>query len=89
MPSNFDINQHIAKKFFARAELLESKGEKYKFRAISYIKAARVIELLDKGLDEIYKHGWLTGLQKIKGVGNRLAHEIENELKKLKLNIKK
>ncbi len=79
------INQVIARKFYNKSEQLKSRGEKYQFRAISYWKAAKAIENLDRSLDEIYKHGWLVGLQKINGIGNRLAHEIETELKKQKL----
>ena len=80
--SGINVNKRIAGIFFTKSHLLQEKGDKYKYRALSYIKAARAIKKLDKGVDEIYKRGWLTGLQKISGVGNKLAHEIENELKK-------
>jgi len=81
MPLKLEINDQIAKKFFSKAQDLRSKGGKFKYRAMSYFKAAQAIEQLDRGVDKIYKHSWLVGLQKIEGIGNRLAHEIENELK--------
>ena len=83
------INQEIAALFQAKADILLAKGDKYKFRALAYSRAARAIEKLERGLDEIYAHGWLVGLEKIEGVGNRLAHEIETELKKRGLAKKK
>jgi len=82
MPS---VNQQISTIFYNKAKLLENKGEKYKFRVISYLKAAQAVAELEVGVDEIYKRSWLVGLQKIKGIGNRLAHDIENELNKLKI----
>ncbi len=82
MTPGFEINRRIAGNFYEKSRLLQKKGDKYKYRALSYIKAARAIEQLDKGVDKIYKKSWLAGLQKINGIGNRLAHEIENELKK-------
>ncbi len=83
MSEQFKINIIIANKFYAKAKMLQEKGDKNKFRSLSYYRAAKAIEGLDKGLDEIYIHSWLVGLQKIKGVGNRIAHDIETELKKL------
>lgn len=84
-----EINRQIAALFFAKSARLKDKGEKYKFRSLSYYRAAEAIGRLDQGLDEIYRHGWLNGLNKINGVGNRLAHEIEAELKKRGLTDKK
>lgn len=81
MPVIIEVNNQIASHFFSKANNLTAKGEKYKFRALAYIRAAQAIEKLDRGLDEIYQHGWLVGLEKINGIGNRLAHEIETELK--------
>lgn len=86
MSEDLDFNKSVAKKFYLKAQAMQDKGDKYKFRAITYFKAARAIEGLDKSLIDIYKKGWLVGLQKIKGIGNRLAHEIEAEIKKSYLN---
>jgi len=73
------INQEIAALFRAKADKLELTG-KNKFRVISLRKAASALEKLDRGVDEIYKKAWLVGLEKIEGIGNRLAHAIEAEL---------
>ena len=83
------INQQIAALFYAKAAILKARGDKYKFRSLAYIRAAQAITKLNRGLDEIYAHGWLVGLEKIEGIGNRLAHEIETELKKRGLVKKK
>ena len=76
------INEKVAQQFYQKAKTLQSKGERHKFRVLSYLRAAKAIDQLDEGLDEIYKRSWLVGLQKIKGIGNRLAHEIERGLKR-------
>lgn len=76
------VNTDIAAVFYQKASILQGKGERHKFRALAYIRAAKAIEGLDRGLDEMYAHGWLVGLQRIPGIGNRLAHDIETELKK-------
>ena len=89
MKATLQVNSDIAALFYEKARVLESKEGRYKFKALSYMRAARAVEGLDRGVDEIYAHGWLVGLQKIKGVGNRIAHDIENELKKRKLITKK
>lgn len=89
MKATLQVNSDIAALFYEKAHVLELKGDRHKFRALSYMRAARAIEGLDRGLDEIYQHGWLVGLQKIKGVGNRIAHDIENELTRRKLSTKK
>ncbi len=89
MKATLQVNSDIAALFYEKARVLELKGGRYAYRALSYIRAARAIEGLDRGLDEIYQHGWLVGLQKIKGVGNRIAHDIENELTRRKLSTKK
>ncbi|MFA6098664.1 MAG: hypothetical protein WCV50_02725 [Patescibacteria group bacterium] len=78
-----EINKQIADIFSSKAASLISKGERYRFRALAYSRAARAIESLNEGLDDIYARSWLVGLQRINGIGNRLAHEIENELKKI------
>ncbi|MBU0598108.1 hypothetical protein KKF61_03880 [Patescibacteria group bacterium] len=81
MQVNNKVNGVIAKKFLLKAEALDKKGERYKYRALSYRRAARTLNELEQGVDQIYTRSWLVGLQKINGIGNRLAHEIENYLK--------
>ncbi|MFH1366517.1 MAG: helix-hairpin-helix domain-containing protein [Patescibacteria group bacterium] len=75
------INQEIAAVFRLKADKL-NMTDKNKYRVISLRKAASALENLDRGVDEIYKHTWLPGLEKIEGIGNRLAHAIEAELRK-------
>ena len=43
------INQEIAALFQAKADILLAKGDKYKFRALAYSRAARAIEKLERG----------------------------------------
>jgi DNA polymerase/3'-5' exonuclease PolX len=79
LENSIKINKEIAAVFRLKADKLDISG-KNKFRVISLRKAASALEGLDRGVDEIYKHTWLTGLKKIEGIGNRLAHAIEAEL---------
>jgi DNA polymerase/3'-5' exonuclease PolX len=82
MQRDIPINRDIAALFRQKAEALQTKGTQYQFRAVAYVRAAQSIERLAEGLDEIYRRSWLVGLQKIEGIGNRLAHDIENELRR-------
>lgn len=84
-PVNFyekdlQLNKKIAEKFYLKAKEFKECGEKYKYREWAYRKAAWAIDDLKESLASIYKHTWLVGLQRIPGIGNRLAHEIEKEL---------
>lgn len=87
-PDQEKLNAEIAELFYAKARALQDKGERYKFRSYAYFRAGKAIQSLDRGLDDIYRHGWLKGLEKIKGIGNRLAHDIETELRKRGINNK-
>ncbi len=82
MAENSKINRDIAQLFRDKGNKLEVRGGNHAFRALSYYKAADAIDGLERGLDDIYIKSWLAGLQKINGIGNRLAHDIERELKK-------
>jgi len=79
-PKSLKINKEIAADFYLKAREFEY-DLKNRYKVWAYRKAAWALDELDRGVDEIYKKSWLTGLQKIEGVGNRLAHAIENELK--------
>ncbi|MFC1662867.1 hypothetical protein ACFL04_01710 [Patescibacteria group bacterium] len=81
-----DINKKIAEIFRAKADLLERQG-KVVYRIIALRRAAEALESHPEGVDVIYQRSWLRGLEKIPGVGNRLAHAIEKEL--LKLGVKR
>ena len=77
------FNKLVADKFEKKAQVFFD-DEKKKFRGFAYNKAARAIRELDNSLIEIYSKSWLGGIQKINGIGNKLAHEIETEIKKNK-----
>ncbi len=76
------FNNSMIKLFQEKIEQLRGRGEQYRYRAFAYERAAQSIRSMEVGLDEIYRRGWLRDLEKIDGIGNRLAHEIEQELKK-------
>ncbi|MFA6392284.1 MAG: hypothetical protein WCW66_06095 [Patescibacteria group bacterium] len=84
LPMQF--NQIIADKFDQKAQIFFA-DEKKKFRGFAYFKAAKAIRSLNRSLIDIYASGWLVGIQKIDGIGNRIAHEIETEIKKNKKEI--
>jgi len=84
-PKKLIFNKEMAAKFYQRArDLKESGGNSYKEWA--YRKAAWAIDDLDQSLIDIYQKSWLVGIQKINGIGNRLAHEIEKEIKASNFN---
>ncbi len=77
------LNHEIAQIFIMKADVLRAKtGEKYFFRARAYEQAAEAIEKLDESLADMYVRSWIAGMQKVEGIGNRIAHDIERELKK-------
>ncbi|MFA6271896.1 MAG: helix-hairpin-helix domain-containing protein [Patescibacteria group bacterium] len=80
---SLQFNQVIADKFERKAQIFFADDKK-KFRGLAYHKAAKTIRMLDRSLIDIYASGWLVGIQKIDGIGNRIAHEIETEIKKNK-----
>lgn len=80
---SLSFNSEIANKFEKKAKDFFD-DEKKKFKGFAYHKAAKIIKELDRSLVDIYAKGWLVGLQKIDGIGNRIAHEIEKEIKKTK-----
>lgn len=73
------LNKKIAGKFYLKAKEYQERGSKYKYREWAYRKAAWAIDDLKESLADIYKHTWLVGIERIPGIGNRLAHEIERE----------
>jgi len=72
-------NKRIAEKLFLRAYdlLLEDAGS---HRQWAYRKAAWAIDELDADVHAIYQQQGSTGLESIKGVGKKLASEIEGWL---------
>ncbi|MFA6908794.1 MAG: helix-hairpin-helix domain-containing protein [Patescibacteria group bacterium] len=82
-PSHRAVNREVADAFRAKAERLKLKtGETSFFRARAYEQAAEAVDKLEESLEEMYKRSWIGGIQKIPGIGNRIAHDIERELRK-------
>lgn len=83
MTTPLPLNAQIAEMFREKAVRLEAKGdERHFFRARAYRRAADAIDSLDESLEDMYKRSWIAGMQKIDGIGNRIAHDIERELKR-------
>lgn len=80
-PVNIHFNKKMAEKFYLKAREIQEQGGNH-YKEWAYRKAAWAIDDLEESLVDIYNRSWLVGLQKIEGIGNRLAHEIEKEIKK-------
>ncbi len=61
------------------ADILDMQGVEWK--PIAYRRAARSLEALAHDVSEIYKKGGITALKEIPGVGDAIAHKIEEFLK--------
>lgn len=72
-------NITIASVFQKIAQFLELKGEN-PFRIRSYTKAAQTIQSLPEELESIYARGGLKELQRLPGIGTRMADKIEQLL---------
>ena len=68
------LNLEIAKIFYEMADILELQEVAWKPRA--YRVAARALEALTRDVKDIYKKEGITGLEKIPGIGERLAKKI-------------
>jgi len=66
--------QEIADIFYEIADILEMKSVQWKPAA--YRKAARALETLPEGIDDIYRKGGFKSLTEIPGIGERLAEKI-------------
>jgi len=71
-------NFEIAQIFYEMADILEMQGVEWKPRA--YRRAAKAIETLGKPIEEVYAQGGIKALEKIPGVGARLAAKIAEYL---------
>lgn len=76
------LNVEIAESLRMRAQRLYAKGDRHVFRARAFDHAAQAVETLDESLADMYKRSWIAGIQKIEGIGNRIARTIEAELKR-------
>ena len=74
------INLEIASAFRKKADKMEAENKNI-YRVVSYRKAADSLDKHDEALDVMYKRSWIKGIEKIPGIGNRLARVIEAELK--------
>ena len=72
-------NQEIAKIFYEIAEFL--KMEQADFIPYAYQRAANNLEIIDEDVEDIYKKGGKSALEKIPGVGKNIAEKIEEYLK--------
>lgn len=72
-------NQELAKIFYEIADYL--KMEEIAFKPYAYQKVAISIETLEEDIEEVYKRGGRTALEKIPGVGKNIADRIEEYLK--------
>jgi len=72
-------NSEIAKILYLMAEFLEM--EEVSFRSRAYNRAARILESLEKDVEEIYNEGGLNKLKEISGIGEAIASKIEEFIK--------
>ena len=72
-------NFEIAKIFYLMAEFIEM--EKTSFASIAYNKAGRVLESLEKDVEDIYYKGGVEELKKIPGIGEGIARKIEEYIR--------
>lgn len=80
-------NQELAKILFGIAKYLEMEEDA--FRPIAYRKAARVLENLDKKIEDIYRQGGLKALEDLPAVGEGIALKIEEYIKTGKIQFYK
>ena len=80
-------NLELSQIFYRVADLLEMKEDDTFFESRAYSKAARVLETLDKDVEETYTSGGLKALQEIPGVGKVIAAGIEEFIKTGKVKV--
>ena len=78
-----ELNLEIADFLKARAAAMEKKSSD-KFKALAYHRAARAVGQEPRNLWGVFRSGGLSALQKIEGIGPRLAWVIIAQLKKTK-----
>jgi DNA polymerase (family 10) len=72
-------NREIAKIFNEIAEYLEMEG--VRFKPYAYQKAAITLENLQDSVEDLYRQGGFKALKAIPGIGESIAHKIEEYLK--------
>jgi len=73
------INQKISRIFYQMAEYFMM--DEVAFKPQAYERVARIIEVLDDDLAEIYKSGGIKALMEIEGIGQGIAEKIEEYIK--------
>ena len=72
-------NLEIAKIFYLMAEFVEM--DKVSFISIAYSKAGRILESLEKDIEDVYYQGGIEELKKIPGIGEGIARKIEEYIR--------
>jgi len=72
-------NLELSQIFYSISDLLEMQG--LPFRAIAFARVARVLEFLEKDIEEIYREGGTKALMDIPGVGEGIARRMEEFVK--------
>lgn len=72
-------NKEIANVLNSIGELLEVLDEN-SFKITAYLRAARLVEMQTRELDDIYTQEGLKGLQNIKGIGQSISEKIQELL---------
>ena len=72
-------NLELARIFYQIAEFIEM--DEVSFRSRAYNKAARVLDSLEKDVQDIYQKGGTKALKKIPGIGEAIAKKIEEFIK--------
>jgi DNA polymerase (family 10) len=72
-------NKEVARIFAEISEYLEMEG--VQFKPYAYQKAALTLETLKDDVEDLYAQGGLKALKAIPGVGESIAHKIEEYLK--------
>ena len=74
------LNLEVARHLKQKADDLEREGRD-KFRVIAFRKAASAVRSESRDLWGVYRQGGLKGLQKIKGIGPKIAWDIVGQIK--------
>ena len=72
-------NLELSQIFYSMSDLFEMKG--LLFRATAFARVARVLEFLEKDIEEVYNEGGIRALEEIPGVGKGIAHRMEEFIK--------
>ncbi len=83
-PSIHVKNLEIARILYEIADMLELQEVQFKPRA--YRRAARSVEELSEGIEELYKKGGVQALREIPGVGEHISTKIEEFIRTGKLD---